>query len=39
MLRAVLAVYEVEAVGADDPKVRNITSVPQRGARIKVTHR
>jgi cytochrome P450 family 135 len=27
----------VESVGRDEPKVRNITSVPRRGARIRVT--
>ena len=36
MLREVLAAYDVEAVGADEPKVRNITSVPRHGARIRV---
>ena len=36
VLRAVLASYDVEAVGGDRPRVRNITSVPQRGARIRV---
>jgi cytochrome P450 len=37
VLREVLAAYDVEAVGRDRPKVRNITSVPLRGARIRVT--
>ena len=37
MLREVLTAYDVTAVGADAPKVRNITSVPRRGARIRVT--
>jgi cytochrome P450 len=37
VLREVLAAYDVEAVGSDRPKVRNITSVPLRGARIRVT--
>ena len=36
VLRAVLAAYDVEAVGEDRPRVRNITSVPHRGARIRV---
>jgi cytochrome P450 len=36
VLRAVLTAYEVETVGADRPRVRNITSVPHRGARIRV---
>jgi cytochrome P450 len=39
VLREVLAAYDVSAVGADVPKVRNITSVPRRGARIRVTRR
>jgi cytochrome P450 family 135 len=36
VLRAVLTSYDVEAVGHDHPRVRNITSVPRRGARIRV---
>ncbi|GAA1476993.1 cytochrome P450 [Nocardioides aestuarii] len=36
VLREVLAVHDVEAVGEDRPKVRNITSVPLRGSRIRV---
>jgi cytochrome P450 len=36
VLRAVLTSYDVTAVGADRPKVRNITSVPRRGARIRI---
>ena len=39
VLREVLSAYDVEAVGADQPKVRNITSVPQRGSRVRVTRR
>lgn len=39
VLRAVLSRYDVSAVGADRPKVRNITSVPGRGARIRVSPR
>lgn len=39
VLREVFAAYDVEAVGADRPRVRNITSVPRRGARIRVTAR
>ena len=39
VLRTVFAAYDVTAVGADEPKVRNITSVPRRGARIRVTPR
>ena len=36
VLREVFTTYDVEAVGPDVPKVRNITSVPRRGARIVV---
>lgn len=39
VLREVFAAYDVIAVGEDGPKVRNITSVPRRGARIRVTPR
>ena len=39
MLREVFAAYDVTAVGDDEPKVRNITSVPRHGARIRVTPR
>jgi cytochrome P450 len=39
VLREVLASYDVESVGADHPKVRNITSVPAGGARIQVRPR
>lgn len=39
VLRAVLTRWQVSAVGRDRPKVRNITSVPARGARIKVRSR
>ncbi len=39
VLREVFAAYDVVAVGADRPKVRNITSVPRGGARIRVTPR
>lgn len=39
VLREVFATYDVTAVGEDEPKVRNITSVPRRGARIRVTTR
>jgi cytochrome P450 len=37
VLRAILSRYEVTALGRDRPKVRNITSVPRRGSRIRVT--
>ena len=30
---------EVEAIGEDEPKVRNITSVPRHGAKIRVRRR
>lgn len=36
VLREVFTTYDVRAVGRDVPKVRNITSVPRRGARIVV---
>jgi cytochrome P450 len=39
VLREVFAAYDVSAVGDDEPRVRNITSVPRRGARIRVTPR
>lgn len=39
VLREVFAAYDVHAVGADRPKVRNITSVPRDGARIRVSPR
>ena len=39
VLREVLTAYDVTALGDDEPKVRNITSVPRRGARIRVDTR
>jgi cytochrome P450 len=39
VLREVFKGYDVEALGSDEPKVRNITSVPRNGARIRVTAR
>ena len=39
VLREVLAAYDVTAVAGDEPKVRNITSVPRDGARVRVTAR
>jgi len=39
VLREVFRAYAVEAVGDDAPRVRNITSVPRRGARVRVTAR
>jgi cytochrome P450 len=39
VLREVFRRYDVCAVGTDVPKVRNITSVPRRGARIQVRAR
>lgn len=37
VLRELLGTWSVEAVADDRPKVRNITSVPRDGARIRVT--
>jgi cytochrome P450 len=39
VLREVFRAVDVAAVGTDEPQVRNITSVPKRGARIKVRRR
>ncbi|MCX6399067.1 MAG: cytochrome P450 [Propionibacteriales bacterium] len=39
VLRSVFGEYDVTTVGTDVPKVRNITSVPRRGARIRVRRR
>lgn len=39
VLRAVLSAYDVTALGDERPKVRNITSVPRNGARIRVDGR
>ena len=39
ILREVLSSYDVHAVGDEEPRVRNITSVPRGGARIRVTAR
>ena len=39
VLREVLASYDVTALGDDEPKVRNITSVPRRGAQVRVSAR
>jgi cytochrome P450 len=39
VLREVFTAYDVTAVGDDVPKVRNITSVPRNGARVRVTAR
>jgi cytochrome P450 len=39
VLREVFRVVDVAAAGPDEPQVRNITSVPRRGARICVTAR
>ena len=39
VLREVFKSHQVETVGADEPLVRNITSVPRYGARIRVTPR
>jgi cytochrome P450 len=39
VLREVLTSYDVHAVGDDIPKVRNITSVPRHGAKVRVAAR
>lgn len=39
VLREVFAAYDVEALGPDRPKVRNITSVPSKGSRVRVARR
>jgi cytochrome P450 len=39
VLRQVLSAYDVEAVRADHPKVRNITSVPRHGSPVRVSRR
>jgi cytochrome P450 len=39
ILRKVLSKYDVASVADDVPRVRNITSVPRKGARIRVTRR
>jgi len=39
VLREVFRAVDVTTVGTDEPEVRNITSVPSRGARIEVTRR
>ena len=37
VLREVFATFDVVAVGDDEPKVRNITSVPRHGSRVVVS--
>ncbi|WP_392543455.1 cytochrome P450 [Oryzobacter telluris] len=37
VLREVFTAFDVEAVGDDEPRVRNITSVPRRGSRVVVS--
>ena len=39
VLREVLSAYSLESPAEDRPKVRNITSVPRRGARVRVVRR
>ena len=39
ILRELLTTYSIESLAEDEPKVRNITSVPRGGARIRVTAR
>jgi cytochrome P450 len=36
VLREILTAYDVTATRPDQPRVRNITSVPRRGARVRV---
>jgi cytochrome P450 family 135 len=36
ILREILTAYDVTALGSDRPKVRNITSVPRGGSRIRL---
>jgi cytochrome P450 len=39
ILRQIFRRYDVTSLGADRPKVRNITSVPRHGSRIRLTAR
>jgi cytochrome P450 len=39
VLREVFRAVDVTTVGTDEPLVRNITSVPRYGARIRVSPR
>ncbi|WP_460812036.1 cytochrome P450 [Nocardioides salsibiostraticola] len=39
VLREVFTAYDVVTVDADEPKVRNITSVPKKGAKVRVLRR
>ncbi len=39
VLREVFGAFDVRADGHDEPRVRNITSVPRRGARVLVHRR
>ncbi len=39
VLREIFTAYDVATVRSDEPKVRNITSVPRYGAQIRVTAR
>ena len=39
VLREVFSRFDVTTLGEDVPKVRNITSVPRRGARVRLTAR
>jgi cytochrome P450 len=39
ILREIFSAYDVRAVAADEPKVRNITSVPRGGARVQIADR
>ena len=39
VLRQVLSRYDIASIEDDVPRVRNITSVPRKGARIRVKRR
>ena len=39
MLHQVLSRYDITSIEDDVPRVRNITSVPRKGARVRVTRR
>jgi cytochrome P450 len=39
ILREIFAAYDVRTIEDDEPRVRNITSVPREGARVRVTSR
>jgi cytochrome P450 len=39
ILREIFSAYDVRAAAVDEPKVRNITSVPRGGARVQIADR